>query len=263
MNAAVTLWGKHMTKLRSHPDEIIGMLIQPILWVVLFGIGMKSMISQGMMDTAPGAGDNYVSFMLPGIVALSALGGAVAGGSVWLDERLRGIVKEYLAAPIPRISILLGNAMSVVTKALIQALVILIVGMLMGVQIAGDPLGWLGGLILVIGFSLGFAGIALAFASMVDNTGGYHMMIMLFNLPLLFLSNALYPLNTLPTWMEIGARLNPTSYVVDGIRQMVLDDGTAMAASDLLPLWQCFLAVAIFAALGMWFAYRAFRSSMK
>ena len=81
------------------------------------------------------AGDNYVTFMLPGIVALSALGGAVGGGSVWLTERLRGIVNEYLVAPIPRLSILMGNAASTMTKSLFQAIVILVVGVLLAVSL--------------------------------------------------------------------------------------------------------------------------------
>jgi ABC-2 type transport system permease protein len=100
MNAALTLWNKHMSKSMTNPEEAIGMLIQPILWVVLFGIGMGSLIG----TTEPVAGDFYMTFMLPGIIALTALGGAIGGGTEWLNERLQGIVKEYLAAPIPRLS---------------------------------------------------------------------------------------------------------------------------------------------------------------
>ncbi len=259
MAATVTLWNKHMSKFLANPMEMFGLLIQPILWVVLFGVGMKSMMSPAM----PGGGDTYVTYMLPGIVALSALGGAVGGGSVWLTERLRGIVKEYLAAPIPRLSILMGNALSTVTKSMFQALVILIVGILMGAKLSSNPLGWLGGLVLVAGFGLGFAGLALAMASQTDNPGAYHSMIMLFNLPMLFLSNALYPLSSLPTWMRVGAYINPTSYVIDGVRQMMLKDGATLAGGDVLPLWLCFVVIAAFATLGMWLAYNAFKSSIK
>ena len=153
--------------------------------------------------------------MLPGIIALTALGGAVTGGFTWLLERVRGIVKEYLVAPIPRLSILLGNALSTVTKALLQVLVIFVVGALVGAQLSFNQLYWLAGLLLISGYTLGFAGLALAFASKTDSTGAYHTIIFLFNLPLLFLSNALYPLDTLPIWMQIGAFFNPTTYVVD------------------------------------------------
>ncbi len=259
MAATFTLWNKYMKKFVANPMEMFGLAIQPVLWVVLFGVGMKSMMSPAM----PGGGDMYVTFMVPGIVALSALGGAVGGGSVWLTERLRGIVKEYLVAPIPRLSILVGNALSTMTKSLFQAAIILIVGILMGAKLSSNPLGWLGGLVLVAGYGLGFSGVALATASSTDNPGAYHSMIMLLNLPLLFLSNALYPLESLPTWMRIGALINPTSYVIDGVRQMMLKDGAALAGGEVLPLWLCFLVVAIFAALGMWLAYTAFKASVR
>ena len=259
MAATITLWHKYMRKFLANPMEMFGLAIQPILWVVLFGVGMKSMVGPAM----PGAGDSYVSFMLPGIVALSALGGAVGGGSVWLTERLRGIVKEYLVAPIPRMSILMSNALSTLTKSLFQALIILIVGLLMGARLSANPLGWLGGLALVAGFGLGFSGIALGMASSTDSPGAYHSMIMLLNLPMLFLSNALYPMKSLPLWMRIGATINPTSWVIDGVRQMMLQDGAAMADGQVLPLWLCFLIIAAFAALGMVMAYNAFRRSLK
>ena len=165
MAAAATLWSKQMRKFLANPEEMFGLMIQPILWVVLFGVGMASMLSADMA----GSGAPYVTFMLPGIVVLSALGGAVGGGSVWLTERLRGIVKGYLVAPIPRLSILMGNALSTMTKSMFQAIIILMVGVVLGGKLNANPLGWLGGLVLVAGFGLGFSGIALAMASRTDN----------------------------------------------------------------------------------------------
>ncbi len=181
-----------------------------------------------------------MTFMLPGIIALTALGGAIGGGTEWLNERIQGIVREYLAAPIPRLSILFGNALSATTKSLFQAVVIMIVGVLIGAELSGNPLGWLGGLLLVAGYGLGFSGIAIAVASRTDSPGGYHMLIFMLNLPLLFLSNALYPLQTMPTWMEIAARINPTTYVVTGMRQMTFGGTDALASADTIPLWLCF-----------------------
>ena len=259
MSAAITLWSKHLRKLLVHPEEAVGMLLQPVLWVVLFGLGMKGLLAPTIGD----GGDVYITFMVPGIVALTALSGAIGGGLVWLNERVLGIAKEYLAAPIPRLSILMGNAMSIVTKTLFQALVIFFVGMLMGAQVNVDPLGWLGGLVLVAGYALGFAAIALAVASKANDPGSYHMLIFLVNLPLLFVSNALYPLGSLPTWMRVGARINPTSYVVDGLRQMVFENGAALPGDESLPLWLCFVVIAAFASLAMLLAYTAFTRSIR
>jgi len=260
MGAAITLWRKHMIKLLSKKEESIGVLFQPILWVVLFGTGMKSVMSTGMV----GNGDFYMTFMVPGIIALAAMSGAIDGGLTLLFERVQGIIKEYLVAPIPRISILAGNAMSTINKSLFQSLVILIIGVLMGAKFVGlDPLGWLGGLILITGYSLGFAGIGLAVASRTDSPGGYHMLIFMLTLPLLFLSNALYPLEYLPTWMQVGAKINPVSYVVDGLRQTIFDSNALLTGGELLPLWLCFLVVIIFAILSMTLAYYSFKKSIK
>src|SRR5262245_17079930 len=125
MYATLTIWSKHMAKFIRNGEESVGLALQSVLWVVLFGVGMRSMV--GQVD-----GSDYMSFVLPGIIALSALGGAAGGGMLMLDERLRGIIKEYLVAPIPRLSILLGNAASTATKSLFQALVMLVVGIAMG-----------------------------------------------------------------------------------------------------------------------------------
>lgn len=259
MNATFLLWQKQMKKALVHPEEIVGMLIQPILWVILFGVGMRSL----MGTTTPDSGNDYMTFVVPGIMALTAVSAAIAGGSTWLNERLIGIVKEYLVAPIPRLSILMGNATSIVTKVLIQSIVILIVGLLMGAKLSDHPLGLIGGLLLIAGYGIGFSGFALAVASSTDSSEGYHMMIFLLQLPLLFLSNSLYPLQSLPTWMKIGSYANPTTYVVTGLRQITLGVAPTMGSIADIPLWQCFVVSGAFAVFGMYIALRAFTKAIK
>ncbi len=259
MNATILLWQKQMKKALVHPEEIVGMLIQPILWVILFGVGMRSL----MGTSTPGSGNDYMTFVVPGIVALTAVGAAIAGGSTWLTERLIGIVKEYLVAPIPRLSILMGNASSIVTKVLIQSFVILIVGLLMGAKLSDNPLDWVSGFLLIAGYGVGFSGFALAVASSTDSSEGYHMMIFLLQLPLLFLSNSLYPLETLPSWMRIGAYANPTTYVVTGLRQTTLGPTPTMGVVANIPLWLCFVVAAGFAVFGMSMALKAFKKAIR
>ena len=246
--ASFAIWHKHMRKFLGNDEELFGLMIQPILWILLFGVGMRALVS----GSSAGMGVDYIGFMLPGIAALSAMGGAIGGGMAWLDERGRGIVREYLVAPIPRASILFGYVGSTLTKALFQALIIFAFGIFMGASATANPLGWLFGIVLLAGYAAGFSGIALAIASMTDNLMAYHAMIMLLNLPVLFLSNALYPLASMPGWMQIGALINPTSYLVDGMRQAVLG-GTAE-----LPMWLCLVVTFGFAALGLVAASRAF-----
>ena len=249
MYATYVIWSKHMTKFWHSVGELFGLALQSILWVVLFGVGMRGMVGNV-------GGNDYMSYILPGIIALSALGGAVGGGMVLLDERLRGITKEYLAAPIPRLSILLGNATSTATKALIQASSMLVVGMLMGARLAVTPLGWLAAMLLLALFAIGFSGLALAVAAVSRTIGGYHGMIFLFNLPLLFASNALYPLKVLPTWMQVIVLLNPTTYVIDAVRAL------AFGADPTIPLLLSLAVVLLFAILGIWLALSLFQRSV-
>jgi ABC-2 type transport system permease protein len=259
MNATFLIWQKQMKKALVHPEEILGLLIQPILWVILFGVGMRSLM--GTMTAK--SGSDYMTFVVPGIVALTAVSAAIAGGSTWLNERLIGILKEYLAAPIPRLSILMGNATSIVTKVLVQSIIILLVGLLMGAKLNPNPFEWLGGLLLIAGYGIGFSGIALSVASSTDSSEGYHMMIFLLQLPLLFLSNSLYPLETLPAWMRVGAYANPTTYVVTGLRHITLGSAPTMGDVANIPLWICFVVIAGFAVTGMYWALNAFKKAIK
>jgi ABC-2 type transport system permease protein len=249
MYATYTIWRKHMLKFARNGEESVGLALQSVLWVVLFGVGMQGMVAQV-------EGRNYMSFVLPGIIALAALGGAAGGGMLLLDERLRGITKEYLVAPISRLSILVGNAASTATKALIQAAIMLVVGLLMGARLGGNPLGWLGAAALVGVFALGFAGLALAVAAQSRSIMGYHGMIFLFNIPLLFASNALYPLRVLPNWMQWVVLLNPTTYLIDAVRALAFD------SAPTLPLALSVAVILLFTALTIWLALVSFRRSL-
>jgi ABC-2 type transport system permease protein len=250
VHATLVIWHKHMTKFFRNREELGGLLIQPILWVAVFGVGMGALVGEV-------GGEDYLSFMLPGILALTALGGAVGGGMLLLDERLRGIMKEYLVAPIPRLSILLGNAASTVTKALFQALVILVLGALMGARPSGGVIGLVGLLVLLTLFTLGFAGIALAVAARSSSIMGYHGMIFLFNLPLLFASNALYPLASMPDWMRVLAFANPTTYLIDALRAL------SFAGEATIPLPLSFGVTLLFALAGVALALGAFRRTVR
>jgi ABC-2 type transport system permease protein len=194
---------------------------------------------------------------LPGIIALSALGGAIGGGLTLLDERLRGITKGYLVSPIPRLSILLGNAASTATKSLLQAVIMLVVGVLMGAQLIGNPLNWLAALVLISLFAVGFSGMALAIAAQSRSIMGYHGMIFLFNLPVLFASNALYPLANLPGWMQVIVLVNPVTYLIDAVR------GLAFGVPYTLPLLLSVVVVLLMAVGGVWLALVSFQRSLR
>jgi ABC-2 type transport system permease protein len=250
MYATYVIWSKHMHKFWRSTEETFGLALQSVLWVVLFGVGMRGIV--GDVE-----GSDYMSYILPGIIAFSVLSGSIGGGLILLDERLRGILKEYLVSPIPRLSILLGNASSTATKALLQALLMLLAGIVMGARLDGNPLGWLAALVLVALFAVGFSGLALAMASRSRSIMGYHGMIFLFNLPVLFASNALYPLSVLPDWMRVVVLLNPLTYQVDAVRAL------AFGVPPTLPLALSVAVLLLLAVVGVWLAYISFQRTVQ
>jgi ABC-2 type transport system permease protein len=245
---AWVIFGKHMRKFTSNTMEVGGTLGWPLLWVVTFGVGMERMVNDQMLG---GAG-SYLAFITPGIIALTALSGAVNAGMVLLEEKIKGVLKEYFVAPIPRMSILLASAGSGLVKTVIQSFIILVLAIIFGARLTGGLVGLLGAMVFLLLYVLAFVGFSNGMAARSKSVGGYHMLLFVLNLPLLFLSSALYPLSTMPGWMRTVALLNPTTWAVDGMR-------TALFGVNELPIWASLLVLSAFAALCLWFGVKSFR----
>jgi ABC-2 type transport system permease protein len=241
------IFRKHLFKFRSDRMEIGGTLGWPLLWVATFGLGMERVVNMEILGAT-----SYLAFITPGIIALTALSGAVNSGMTLLEEKIKGILKEYFVAPIPRMSILLASTGSGLVKTLIQSSIILILALVMGARLTGGIFGIVAALLYLLLYVFAFVGFSNGIAILSRSTGAYHMLLFVLNLPLLFLSNALYPLETMPVWMRVFAYANPTTYVVDGLRQSLFGVGD-------LPAWLNFAVLIAFAALCSWFGLRTFR----
>ncbi len=249
---AWVIFRKHMAKFTRDSMEVGGTLGWPLLWVGLFGLGMERIVDPAMLGNT----SSYLAFITPGIIALTALGGAVNAGMTLLEERIKGVLKEYLVAPIPRMSILLASTGSGLVKTLIQSLIILVVAVLFGAQLSRQPLGFLGALVFLLLYVMAFVGFSNGVAARSKSMGGYHMLLFVLNLPLLFLSNALYPLETMPGWMRTLAYLNPTTYVVDGLRHTLFQNGS-------LPIPLSLAVLLAFAVLCNWYGLRSFKGILE
>lgn len=248
VRGAWVIFGKHMRKFATNGMEVGGTLGWPLLWVLMFGLGMERVVDQQSL----GGAASYLAFIAPGIIALTALSGAVNAGMVLLEEKTKGVLKEYFVAPIPRMSILLASAASGLVKTLLQSLIILLLAVALGAHITGGAVGLLGALLFLLLYVLAFVGFANGMAARSKSMAGYHMLLFVLNLPLLFLSNALYPLASLPEWMRVAALINPTTWAVDGMRM-------AMFGVNELPVWLGLLVLSAWAALLLWFGVRSFR----
>lgn len=244
------IFTKHLYKFIHNGQEVGGTLAAPLLLAATFGLGMDRLVATTAID-----GLNYLSFITPGIIAFTALSGAINAGMTILEEKIKGMMKEYLVAPIPRASILLAATGSGLVKSLVQSLLIVVVAVILGARLQTSLLGvMLAGLVLTA-FVVSGVGFANAMALRSKSIGGYHTILFLLNLPLLFLSSALYPLATMPGWMRRVALLNPTTYAVEGMRAALFGSGS-------LNLWLCVVVLTLFAFLSTWFSVRTFKRTV-
>jgi ABC-2 type transport system permease protein len=241
------IFTKHMHKFVRNGQELGGTLAAPLLLAATFGLGMERLVTPEAID-----GLSYLSFITPGIIAFTALSGAVNAGMTILEEKIKGMMKEYMVAPIPRVSILLAATGSGLVKTLVQSLLIVVVAVFFGAHLQTSLLGVLAALLVLGAYVVTGVGFSNAMALRSKSIGSYHAILFLLNLPLLFLSSALYPLQTMPGWMRVVALFNPTTYAVEGMRAAIF------GSSSLHPAL-CLAVLSVFAVLCTWFSVRTFQ----
>ncbi len=172
-----------------------------------------------MIDTA---GLPYLDFLTPGILAQSVLFIAIFNGISIIWERDLGIVHKFLASPTPRASLVLGKALGGAVRALVQAVVVMVLAAVLGVKMRVDPLA-LGGVVLFVALGAAvFSSFSLIIACLVKTRERFMGVGQLLTMPLFFASNAIYPTAMMPRSLQIVAHLNPLTYEVDALRLLLL-----------------------------------------
>lgn len=203
-------------KLRHDPTELFTRAVQPALWLLVFG--------QVFTRTrAIPTGDRpYLDFMAPGILAQSVLFIAIFSGITIIWERDLGIVHKFLASPTPRTALVLGKALSAGVRALSQATFIYLLALLLGVNLNLHPLAIIGVLVTVILGAMLFSTFSLIIACLVKTRERFMGIGQVLTMPLFFASNAIYPIEIMPDWLKVLARINPLSYEVDLLRDLMI-----------------------------------------
>jgi len=208
-------------KLRHDPTELLTRAIQPALWLLIFG----EVFSQ--VRAIPTGNLRYMDFMAPGILAQSVLFIAIFSGITIIWERDLGIVYKFLASPTPRTALVLGKALSAGLRALSQVIIIYFLSWLLGVSLSFAPLNLLAICILVLLGAACFSTFSLIIACIVKTRERFMGIGQILTMPLFFASNAIYPLSIMPPWLHVVARINPLTYEVDGLRALMLANGSS------------------------------------
>jgi ABC-2 type transport system permease protein len=216
-----------MVKFSRNRALLLSALIQPVLWLVLYGISMSSNINIFFGEGVAPLGAvsvNYMTFMTAGVVGMTILFTCLYSGQNIQFDKQYGLMKEIVVSPMPRSQILLGVTLGGITKALIQAVIVILFGYVLGIQFffgltATAALTAIGGvLFFAVLFSLSMMFLSSAIAMKVRDHNVSQAIITILTLPLFFASNALYPLDSLPMALKIVAYLNPLTHFINGMR---------------------------------------------
>jgi ABC-2 type transport system permease protein len=163
---------------------------------------------------------SYIEFMAPGVIILTAIFTSIFGGVNTLWDRRYGFMNKALVSPISRSSIAIGKMLAISLISALQSSLILGIALAIGVSFA-NPLMFIPIMLIVIAFSRGFSGISVVVAATAKSQETFWGIINFLGMPLFMLSPALFPLELLPEWLAFAAKLNPVTYSVLLIREMM------------------------------------------
>lgn len=224
-------------------QRVIGALGQPILFWLLFGTGMRSSFQSG--------GQDFMTYYLPGTLALILLFTAIFTTISIIEDRREGFLQGVLVAPVPRWTIAAGKILGGGAIAWVQAMIFLILSVIIQTVTPSIDLFAVVGLMAIGALTLTALGVSFAWP--MESTQGFHAVMSLVLLPMWLLSGAFFPVplpqegGTVGQWvMHYIMRCNPLSYTVSGLRQLL--GGSAGEGTWMPSLTSCWIgSIAFFA----------------
>jgi len=241
-----TLWLREIKRYLRDRARIISSFVQPLLWLAIFGSGVRFSGTQvGNLTTQ--------QFIFPGIIGQTLLFTSMFMGISVIWDREFGFLKEILVAPVSHFSVFLGKMFGDSTDGVIQGVIVFVLGVLLGIQL--NPLMFLEILPIMVLMTFGLVSVGLTVASFIESLESFGVIQSFINLPLFFLSGAIFPLGTgVPVWLQTVSRFDPLTYGVDALRTVVLGS----AWPPLYPLYYDLLIVCVFDVVMMTIGTLAF-----
>jgi ABC-2 type transport system permease protein len=217
MTEVLLLGRRAVREIARYPEATI-----PALFIPLFFLAVNvGQVTKTFPSSTPFLhGQGYAAFQLP--VSLMFAVATASSGLALVTEIDLGYFDKLLAAPIRRSSIIFGRLAADLVRGLLGATVVLLAGLAFGVHVEAGVLGALVLIVLAALFGVGYAGFGILVALRTRNVQATNTSFLLF-FPLLFLTPNFVPFDRLSPLMETLARINPVSYVIVGLRSLVID----------------------------------------
>jgi ABC-2 type transport system permease protein len=240
---------RHVMELLRQPWWIFVNLVQPVVWLLLFGALFEA------VTDIPGFGsDNYIQFLAPGVVVMTAFFTAGWSGMPMIEDLERGVVDRFLVSPVRRSSLITGRLANAALQIVAQTLIIVGLALLAGAEFANGVLGIavLTGLAILLGAAFGAISNGIALLARREETVIALMQFLM--LPLSFLSVTFMQKDLMPGWMQTASEFNPVNWAVEGGREAVTASPDWAAVAGFAGLLAAFFGAALL------FSVRAFRA---
>ena len=191
MDIVYTIWLRSMKRYVRSKSRIVGSIAMPLFLLVFLGFGLNSVVS------ATSLGQQYVMFLVPGMVAMSVLFTSVFSGIQIIWDKQFGFLKETLVAPVSRLEIMFGQTVGGASTAVIQGIILMVLAVFLGLRIE-NPAGFFVALGFMILVGIAFTAFGIAIASRMEDMTGFQLIMNFVVFPLFGLSGALFPISSLP-----------------------------------------------------------------
>jgi ABC-2 type transport system permease protein len=214
------LCGRVLRNLSRQPIWIVVMVVQPMFWLLLYSQLFRRVTDLGSFGTS-----DYVDYLTPGVAVMTAFFSGSWAGMGMIEDLDRGVIERFLATPARRSAIVFGWVLYSGIVATLQALLILLTGLVLGAT-NGGVVGWL--VILLASFlvAAGFAGLSHGIALLTRQEASMIAIAQFISLPLLFISSLLIAKELIPGWMQDLSLLNPVEWATRAAR------GEALPGAD-------------------------------
>ena len=255
LRGVYTIWYRDILRFWHDKMRMIGSLVFPLLFLVVFGSGLNTR----MEFLAPGV--DFTQFIFPGIIGMTVLMSSFTAGISVVWDREFGFLKEVLVAPISRASVAVGKTLGAATVALLQGIIILLFAPLVGISPSTGTVLALLPLMLLLAVSTGSLGVLLA--TRIKSMEAFTAVMQLLMFPMVFLSGAFFPLEGLPAWVNFLVKLNPATYGIAPIRQVMLGASSESPfginlLGHNMSLWDNVAVLAVFGIVMILLAMRSF-----
>lgn len=229
------LWLREVKVFFREKSRLVASTFTPLLWLFVIGTGFGSSTSMTLHSI------DYQKFIFPGIICMSVVFSSVFFGSYIIWDRKFDFLKSVMVAPVSRSTIFTGKTFGGMTNSLIQAAILLAVGLIIGVQFS--PLALVQTIVIILLLSFALTSLGLTLGSYMTSLEGFQMIVSFVVFPLFFLSGALFPIDNLPQWLSILTTIDPVTYGVDALRNIILGIGSHALGLDvmILLLYACAL----------------------